>query len=196
MGRASAARDVPSAGAIRNFSAPRPTTPRHNACAAGAATMPSTGRPSTMRATLTVYSSRPATSSRVPSSGSTSTNSESWCVESREPGPTLSSEITGTPGSKRASPASKIASEASSALVTGELSSFIRTANSDPTTAKILCDACATRSLRAATSPGSRSRSISALRVTVGGSLPWRFGRARCITNRAQIADLRAILGD
>ena len=52
-------------------SAPRPTMPRQINPSAGAPTMPSSGVPSVTIAMLTVYSSRPATNSLVPSSGST-----------------------------------------------------------------------------------------------------------------------------
>ena len=64
---------------------------------AGAATMPAIGMPSVTMATLTVNSSRPARNSLVPSSGSTMTKLGSRSPPARAP--TLSSAITGTPGS-------------------------------------------------------------------------------------------------
>ena len=55
----------------RSRSAPWPTWPRQIRPRAGAATTPATGVPFSISAILTVYSSRPARNSRVPSSGST-----------------------------------------------------------------------------------------------------------------------------
>ena len=90
---------------------------------AGAWTTPAVGLPSSTRAMLTVNSPLREMNSRVPSSGSTSQKrppetSGMWPAE------TASSETTGISGVSFSSAARIRASAASSASVTGELSSF------------------------------------------------------------------------
>src|SRR5262245_45537631 len=72
-------------------------------------------------AIFTVYSSRPARNSRVPSSGSTRKN-----VSPGDSGRSASSETIGTPGKPLASPPTITACAASSASVTGDSSALWR----------------------------------------------------------------------
>ena len=82
--------------------------------------MPAIGKPFVTMATLTVNSSRPARNSLVPSSGSTITKLGSRFAAAARP--TLSSAITVMPGSRRETPSTMTASDATSAAVTGERS--------------------------------------------------------------------------
>ena len=114
---------APGGSSIR--SAPVPVAPRQITPRAGAAITPATGTPSSTSAILTAYSSRPASNSRVPSSGSTRRKRLPRLLVGRWP--VASSEITGRPGRKRAKPSRITRSAASSAAVTGERSAFSRT---------------------------------------------------------------------
>ena len=120
----SVAASAAAPGVSRNRCAPPPGAVRQTIPSAGAATIPRTGRPARTRPRLIVNSSRPATSSRVPSTGSTRMNSSSDRPAGRAG--VASSEMTGTPGSSRATPSRMMASEASSAAVTGDWSALVR----------------------------------------------------------------------
>ena len=109
---------APSATLTRSA---RPAPPRQMRPNAGAPTTPTTGMPSRTSAIFTVYSSRPARNSRVPSSGSTRKN-----VAPGNRGRSASSETTGTPGKPSARPRKITACAASSASVTGNSSALWR----------------------------------------------------------------------
>ena len=96
---------------------------------AGASTMPSVGRPSSISAMFTVNSPFLLMNSLVPSSGSTSQNGPSPITGTR-PAAISSSATTGVSGVSLRRPATMIASAAWSASVTGLLSALSRTPRS------------------------------------------------------------------
>src|SRR5262249_47243540 len=111
------------------LSAPNPVAPRHSASVAGASTMPSVGRPCSIRAMLTVNSPFLLMNSLVPSSGSTSQKGPSPIAGTR-PAAISSSATTGMSGVSDRRPATMTASAAWSASVTGLLSALSRTPRS------------------------------------------------------------------
>ncbi len=168
----------------RKRSARLPAMPRHRVPCAGAHTIPASGMPPRTIATLTVYSSRPARNSRVPSSGSTR---KKQSPSGATPASTLSSDTTGTFGASAASSRKMTSSEAMSAAVTGEPSGFVSWTTSPLLIVSIAADARATMPVRSssnlATSSGVRSRSgvngrslgRSLALVRVRCITPWRF---------------------
>ncbi len=158
----------------RKRSALLPTIPRHKMPCAGAHMIPASGTPPRTTATLTVYSSRPAKNSRVPSSGSTR---KKQSPSGATPASTLSSDTTGTFGASAASSRKITSSEAMSAAVTGEPSGFVSWTTSPLLIVSIAADARATMPVRSssnlATSSGVRSR--SGVNVRSLGRNPWRF---------------------
>src|SRR6478735_3490180 len=120
-------------------SAPRPTMPRQSRPSAGAATMPSSGTPSVTRARLTVNSSRPATNSLVPSSGSIR---KKLSRNGGEASWVRSSDSVGTSPASCARPSAMMRSAARSASVTGEPSCLPSTRIAARLTARIASPAC------------------------------------------------------
>src|SRR5580692_4803797 len=103
--------------------APMPTAPQYSSPWAGAATTPSTGSCSTIRAILTVNSPLRLTNSRVPSRGST-TQSSRQVWRSAQGAWADSSDRIGMSGVSAVSPSRMTRCDSRSARVRGELSSL------------------------------------------------------------------------
>jgi hypothetical protein len=167
----SVAASAAAPGVSRSRCAPPPGAVRQTIPSAGAATIPRTGRPARTSPRLIVNSSRPATNSRVPSTGSTRMNSLPTApVAARA---WASSEMTGTPGSSRATPSMMMASEASSAAVTGDWSALVRVWSALARTARIAAAARDTIVVRSAMRLESEGTLMDRRRVV----LPWRMTR-------------------
>ena len=120
--------------------------------------------PLSTSAMLTVNSSRPARNSRVPSSGSTTKKRSRETLHRPVAGCLLRHDLDA--GMNAASPLRMIASEASSAAVTGEESGFSRAFRSGRGTARIAAAAREAISVRPSSSPTISDGSVQLHRTS------------------------------
>ena len=117
--------------------------------AAGAATAPATGRPSSIRPMLTVKCASPRTKALVPSSGSTSMNRRAM-LKGTPPAAESSSAITGMSGNSALSRSRISASPRRSASVTGLSSLLTSTVRPERHSGRMTALAASTMSAKAA----------------------------------------------